>query len=58
MYNVYRYYSLRSLLLTKIDYFRKGYNYSHISEMNITFITTYNIMTFKYYLKQPKSMLA
>ena len=59
MYNVNRYYYLRSLLLTKIEYFTsEGYNFSHIAKMNITFITNYNNMTFKYYLTQPKSMLA
>ena len=58
MYNVNRYYSLRPYLITKIEYFmRQGHKFFHFSEMNITLITKFNNMTFKYYLKQPKSML-
>ena len=58
MSNVNRYYSLRRYLITKNDFFlRQGHNFSHISEMFIIFITKFNNRTFKYYLKQPKSML-
>ena len=58
MYNINRYYSLRRYLITKIEYFnRQGHIFSHISEMNFSFITKFNNMTHKYYLKQTKSML-
>ena len=36
---------------------RQGHKFSHISEMKITFVTEFSNMSFKYYLKQPKSML-
>ena len=58
MYNIHRYYSLRRYLITKIEYFkRKGYNFPHISQTNTTFKTGFRIMTYEYYLKQPKSMM-
>ena len=58
MYDVNRYYSLRLYLITKIEYFmRQGHKCFHIPEINITFKTKFNNMTFKYYPKQPKSML-
>ena len=57
MYNFNRYYSLRPYFITKIEYFmRQGHKFSHISEMNITFITMFNKMTFKSYLEQPEPM--
>ena len=49
---------IRQNLLSKIEYFNSsGYIFSHISEMNITFITYYKNMTYEYYPKQSKSML-
>ena len=36
---------------------RQGHKFSQISEKNTTFITKFNNMTFKYYLKQPKWMI-
>ena len=58
MYNIHcRYYS-RQYFITKIEYFaRRGYNFSHISEMNVIFITDHRIITYEFYLRQPKSML-
>ena len=48
MYNIFRYYSLRLYLITKIEYFtRQGHRFSHISEMNFAFITKFNNMTIK-----------
>ena len=50
--------SLGRLLLSKIKYFEKlGYKLSHISEMNITFITCLRIITYKHYLQQQKPMI-
>ena len=58
MYNIHRYYSLRPYLITKIKYFTiYGHKFSHISEMNFTFKTNHNNITYEYYLKQRKSML-
>ena len=58
MYNIHRYYSLKAHLLTKIEIFmRRGQNFSHFSEISFSFITKFNNMTYKYYLKQPKPML-
>ena len=58
MHNINRYYSLRRYLLTKDGNFtRQGNIFSHISEMSFSFKTKFNNMTYKYYLKQPKSML-
>ena len=49
---------LRNFLVSKIKYFESyGSKFSHISEMNITFITDLRNMTYEYYLTQPKLML-
>ena len=57
-YNVSASYYLRNFLLSKIKYFeRYGHKFSHISEMNITFISDLRIMTYEHYLTQRKSML-
>ena len=57
-YSVSAGYHLKNFLLTKIKYFeRYGRNFSHISEMNITFISDLRNMTNEHYLNQPKSML-
>ena len=51
-------YFLREFVLSKIKYYeRRGHKFSHISEMNITFISDLMDMTYKHYLQQPKSML-
>ena len=44
--------------MSKIEYFESdGRNFSHISEMNIVFITDLRNMTYEHYLKIPKPML-
>ena len=49
---------LREFLLSKTKYYEiRKHTYSHISEMNITFISDLTLMTYKYYLQQPKSMM-
>ena len=56
-YNRAKYFS-RKFFLTKTDYFSTfGRKFSHLVEMNITFFTDLRNMTYKHYLKQPKSML-
>ena len=53
MYKNNHYYSLRPCLITKIEsLMRQCHIFSHISEMNITFIFKFKYMTFKSYLKQ------
>ena len=48
----------RNFLLSKINIFeRYGHKFSHISEMNITFVSDLRNMTYEHYLNQPKSML-
>ena len=45
-------------LTKKIESCRKrGYRFSHISEMNFTFITNLKLLTCKHYLEQPLSMV-
>ena len=57
MQTVNHYYSPRRYLITKIECFtRLGYRFSHISETTITFVTKFNNMAFKNYLKRPKSI--
>ena len=57
-YSIYNFYYLRDFLLSKINYFESnGHKFSHISEMNITFITDQRNMTYEHYLKIPKPML-
>ena len=44
--------------LIKKEYYRKrGYRFSHISEMNIPFVTNLGHLTYKHYLEQPMSMV-
>ena len=51
-------YYLREFVSSKIEYYEKrGHKLSHISEMNITFISDLRNMTYEHYLQQPKSML-
>ena len=50
--------NLRSYLISKIEYLEnKGHKFSHISEMNIVFISDLRNMTYRHYLQIPKSML-
>ena len=57
-YNIPSFWDVRRYLITKIDYFEKQrYKFSHICEMNITFISDHRNMTYKHYLNQPKSMI-
>ena len=49
---------LRSYLISKIeDFERVGHKFSHISEMNIVFISDLRNMTFQHYLQIPKPMI-
>ena len=49
--------NLRISLIEKIEFFEsKGHKLSHISEMNITFVTDLKNMTYEHYLKIPKPM--
>ena len=49
---------LRSYLISKIEDFESdGHKFSHISEMNILFITDFKNMTYEHYLKIPKPMI-
>ena len=44
--------------MTKIEFYsRRGFKFSHISEMNITFMTHLRNMTYEHYLKQSKPMI-
>ena len=50
-FNIQRYCYVRQYLITKIEYFmRYGHKFSKISEMNFTFITNPNKMTYENYL--------
>ena len=40
-----------------IHYKRQGLEFSHISEMNITFITRLDHMTYKHYIEQPMPLV-
>ena len=47
--------NLRRNLMSKMEYFESnGYNFSHISEMNIVFITDLTNTTYDHYLKISK----
>ena len=57
-YSIYKLHFLGDMLLPKKNYFeRYEGKFSHISEMNITFISHLRNMTYEHYLQQPKSML-
>ena len=57
-YSVSGDYHSRDFVFSKIKYYEKlGHKFSHISEMNITFITDLRNMTCEHYLNKPKSML-
>ena len=50
--------NLRRTLNSKIEYLENdGYKFSHISEMNIVFVTDLRKITYEHYLRIPKSML-
>ena len=58
IYKTHLLFEFRRYLLEKITSFeKKGYKFSHISEMKITFITNRRYMTYELYLQQTKSML-
>ena len=61
LYNIKRKYASWNLginLISKTEYFESnGLNFSHISEMNIAFISDLKNMTYDHYLKKPKPML-
>ena len=50
--------NLRRTLISKLEYLEDdGHKFSHISEMNIEFISSLRNMTYEHYLRIPKSML-
>ena len=50
--------NLRRNLMPKNEYFESnGHKFSHISEMNIVFLTELGNMTYEHYLKIPKPMI-
>ena len=50
--------NLEKCLKNKINHYKKdGLDFSHISEMNITFKTRLDHMTYKHYLEQPMPMV-
>ena len=58
LYDKHRDWDLRRYLITKIEYYsRNGYNFSHVSEMNSTFITDLRNMTYEHHLKQPQPVI-
>ena len=49
---------LGKYLKDKINFYRRrGLEFSHISEMNITFVTSLTHMTYKHYVEQPMPMV-
>ena len=58
LYNIFHAgWNLRRNLISKIEYLENdGHKFSHISEMNIVFITDLRNMTYEHYLKIPKPM--
>ena len=57
-YSVSAGFYLGGFVLSKVKLFeRQGHNFSHISEMNILFMSDLRNMTYEHYLNQPKSML-
>ena len=59
LYNIFRAgWNLRRNLISKIEYLENdGHKFSHISEMNIVFITDLRKMTYEHYLMLPKPMI-
>ena len=57
-YSVSGGYYLRDFVLSKLEFFeRHGHKFSHISKMNIIFISDLRNMKYEHYLNQPKTML-
>ena len=58
LYNIHRAgWNLRRNLMSKIEDFESnGLKFSHISEMNIVFLTDLRSMTYEHYLKIPKQI--
>ena len=59
LYDIHRaVWNLRRNLMSKIEYFESnGHKFSHITDMNIVFITDLRNMTYEHYLKIPKPMI-
>ena len=59
LYNIFRAgWNLRRNLMSKIEYLENdGHKFSHISEMNIVFLTDLRNMTYEHCLKIPKPMI-
>ena len=58
MYNIYGFCNLRRYLFTNFDFFeRQGNKFSHICELNVTFISGHRNMTYEHYLKQPEQLI-
>ena len=59
LYNIHRAgWNLRRNLMSKIEYFESnGHKFSHISEMNIVFITDLTNTTYNHYLEISKPMI-
>ena len=59
LYNIHRAgWNLRRNLISKIEPFESNeHKFSHISEMNIVFITDLRNITYDHYLKTPKPMI-
>ena len=61
LYNIKRKYAswnLRRNLTSKFEYFESiGHKFSHISEMDIVFMTDLRNMTYEHYLKKPKPII-
>ena len=59
LYNIFHAgWNLGRYLISRIEYFESnGLKFSHISELNIVFITDLRNMTYEYYLKIPKPMI-
>ena len=49
--------NLETYLKQIILYKRRGLEFSHISEMNITFVTSLNHMTYEHFIEQPMPMV-
>ena len=59
LYNINRVgWNLKRFLISRIEYFESnGLKFSHISEMNIVFITDLTNTTYDHYLKIPQPMI-
>ena len=59
LYNIHPYgWNLRRTLMSKTEFLENdGHKFSHISEMNIVFISDLRNITYEHYLRIPKSIL-